>query len=106
MQESRPKAPRFIAYFLPVDNEKLKQIMQSFILSQSSYWPLLRMFYVKHLDNKINQINTKALSIGYKDSVSDFNALLKKDNSVSVPKRNPQLLMTVIYKNKMNITQV
>ena len=61
------------------------------------------MFCDRHLDNKINHLHKKALSIAYKDNSSDFNALLTKDNSVSVHKRNLQLLMTEIYKTKSNI---
>ena len=62
------------------------------------------MFCDRHLDNKINHIHKKALSIAYKDNVSDFDTLLTRDNSVSVHKRNLQLLMTEIYKTKSNIT--
>ena len=65
----------------------------------------MRMFCDRNLDNKINHIHKKALSIAYKDSVSDFDTLLTKDHSVSVHKRNLQLLMTEIYKTKSNITQ-
>ena len=78
--------------------------MRSFILSQFSYCPLVWMLCDRHLDSKINHIHKKALSIAYKDSVSDFDALLTRDNSVSVHKRNLQLLMTEIYKTKSNIT--
>ena len=78
--------------------------MRAYILSQFSYCPLVWMFCDRHLDNKINHIHKKALSIAYRDSVSDFDTLLTRDNSVSVHKRNLQLLMTEIYKTKSNIT--
>ena len=91
-----------ISYLL--DTEKLKHIMRAFILSQFSYCPLVWMFCDRHLDSKINHIHKKALSIAYKDSVSAFDTLLIRDNSVSVHKRNLQLLMTEIYKTKSNIT--
>ena len=91
-----------ISYLL--DTEKLKHIMRAFILSQFSYCSLVWMFCDRHLDNKINHIHKKALSIAYRDSVSDFDTLLTRDNSVSVHKRNLQLLMTEIYKTKSNIT--
>ena len=90
-----------ISYLL--DTDKLKHIMRAFILSQFSYCPLVWMFCDRHLDNKINHIHKKALSIAYKDIVSDFDALLTRDNSVSVHKRNLQLLMTEIYKTTSNI---
>ena len=44
----------------------------------------LWIFCDRHLDNKINHIHKKALSIAYKDNVSDFDALLTTDNSVSM----------------------
>ena len=66
-------------------------------LPQFSYCPLVWMFCNRHLNNKINHIHKKALSIAYKDGVFDFDALLR-DNSVSVHKRNLQLLMTEIFK--------
>ena len=91
-----------ISYLL--ETEKLKHIMRAFILSQFSYCPLVWMFCDRHLDSKINHIHKKALSIAYKDSVSAFDTLLIRDNSVSVHKRNLQLLMTEIYKTKSNIT--
>ena len=90
-----------ISYLL--DTEKLSQVMRAFILSQFSYCPLVWMFCNRHLNNKINHIHKKALSIAYKDSVSDFDALLTRDNSMSIHKRNLQLLMTEIFKTKSNI---
>ena len=91
-----------ISYLL--DTEKVKHIMRAFILSQFSYCPLVWMFCDRYLNNKINHIHKKALRIAYKDDVSDFDTLLTRDNSVSVHKRNLQLLMTEIYKTKSNIT--
>ena len=91
-----------ISYLL--DTEKLKHIMRAFILSQFSYCPLVWMFCDRYLNNKINHIHKKALRIAYKDDVFDFDTLLTRDNSVSVHKRNLQLLMTEIYKTKSNIT--
>ena len=86
-----------------LDTEKLLHIMRAFILSQFSYCPLAWMFCDRYLDNKINHIHKKALSIPYKDSVSDFDNFLTRDSSVSARKRNLQLLMTEICQNKSNI---
>ena len=62
-----------------LDTEKLKQVMRAFILSQFSYCPSVWMFCNRHLNNKINHIHKKTLSIEYKDSVSNFDALLTRD---------------------------
>ena len=59
--------------------------------------------FSRHLDNKINHIHKNALSIAYKDSVSGFDALLTRDDSVSIHKRNLRLLMTEIFKTKSKI---
>ena len=78
--------------------------MRAFILSQFSYCPLVQIFCDRYLDNKNNHVHKKTLSIAYKDSVSDFDTSLTRDNSVSVHKRNLQLLMTEIYKTQIKIT--
>ena len=90
-----------ISYLL--DTEKLKHVMRAFILSQFSYCPLVWIFCNRHLNNKTNNIHKKALSIAYKDNVSYFDALLIRDSSVPIHKRNLQLLMTEIYKTTSNI---
>ena len=71
--------------------------MRAFILSQFNYCPLVWTFCNRHLNNKINHIRKKVLSIAYK------NALLTRENSVSIHKRNLQLLRTEMFKTKSNI---
>ena len=61
------------------------------------------MFHDRGLNNKINRIHKRALRITYKDSQSDLNTLLAKDNSVSVHHRNLQLLITEVYKTQANL---
>ena len=61
------------------------------------------MFHDRNLNNKINRIHERAVRIGYKDNVSTFEKLLEMDNSVTVHKRNLQLLMVEIYKTKYNL---
>ena len=56
-------------------------IMQSFIMSQFGYCPLIRMNHNRSLNNNINRIYEKALRIGYRDKKSTFKELLEKDNS-------------------------
>ena len=50
------------------------------------------------INNKINCIHERALSITYKDKSSTFQELLEKDNSVSIHHRNVQKLAIQIYK--------
>ena len=77
--------------------------MRSFIMSQFSYCPLIWMFHDRHINAKINQIHERALRIAYQDHTSSFEELLITDKSVSVHQRNLQLLVTEIYRTKMNL---
>ena len=50
-----------------MDTEKLKQVMQAFVLSHYSYSPLVWMFYESTLNHKISHIHKRALRFAYKD---------------------------------------
>ena len=50
-----------------------------------------------------NHIHERALRIVYQDFTSSFAELLINGNSVSIHQRNLQLLVTEIYRTKMNI---
>ena len=72
-------------------------------MSQFNYCPLVWMFHDRNLNNKINKMHLRALRIAYRDYESDFETLLKRDNSVTVHQRNLRLLMVEIYKTKENL---
>ena len=59
-----------------------RMIMQSFIMSQFGYCPLIWMNHNRSLNNNINRIHERALRIVSRDKKSTFNELLEKDNSV------------------------
>ena len=61
------------------------------------------MFHDRGVNSKINHIHERALRIAYQDFTSSFAELLINDNSVSIHQRNLQLLVTEIYRTKMNI---
>ena len=65
--------------------------------------PLIWMFHDRGVNSKINHIHERALRIAYQDFTSSFAELLINDNSVSIHQRNLQLLVTEIYRTKMNI---
>ena len=88
-----------------MDSEKLKHVMKTFILSHFNYCPLVWMLSERGLNNKINHLHEKALRIAYKDEISDFKALLEKDNAVTNHVRNMQLLMTEILRHNIASTQ-
>ena len=83
-----------------MDQEKLKTVMNAFILSQFSYCPVIWMFHDRSVHNKINKIEERALRIAFKDISSKFGDLLMKAPSVAIHQRNLQLLNTEIYKDK------
>ena len=62
--------------------------MKAFVESQFGYCPLIWMFHSRGLNNKINRMHERALTITYKDKSSTFPQLLENDNSVSIHHRN------------------
>ena len=87
-----------------MDTEKLKQVMQAFVLSHFSYSPLFWMFYDRTLNQRINQIHKRELRFAYKDYQKDFGSLLEQGNLVSIHVKNLQLLMIEIYKPRSGLS--
>ena len=85
-----------IAHYM--DIPKRGTIMKAFINSQFGYCPLVWMGHSRHLNNRINKIQERALRIVYQDSLSTFQELLKKDGSVTIHERNIQNLAIEMYK--------
>ena len=73
--------------------------MNAFIISQFSYCLLVWMLHDRSVNKKINKIQERALKIAYKDSCSNFEDLLTKENIVSIHRKNlqSQLLATEIF---------
>ena len=72
-------------------------VMKAFIESQFNYRPLIWMFYLRTLNNKINSLHEKPLSIVDTDYKSSFWELLGKDKSFSVPRKNIQSLAIAFW---------
>ena len=81
-----------IAPFL--NKRKRKLLMNAFFKSQFSYCPLSRMFHSRTLNNKINRLYNRWLRIIYSGNTSSFANLLEIDNSISLHRRNVQVLAT------------
>ena len=78
--------------------EQRRKIMNAFIASQFGYCPVVWMFHSRMLNNRINKIHERALSIVYKDLSSTFEQLLQKDGSFTIHERNIQALAIELYK--------
>ena len=58
-----------------------KRIVNLFITSHFSYYPLVWMFHSRRLNNRIDHIHERALKIIYQDYNSSFKELLRKDKT-------------------------
>ena len=58
--------------------------MHSFFTSQICYCPLVWMFYIHKINNKINSLHKRRLKVIYNDKTSSFEELFEKDRSVSI----------------------
>ena len=67
---------------------KRKILMNAFVMSQFASSPLIGIFVDRTLNSKINAMHFRALKIVYRDNVSTFDELLKRNNSVRVFKEN------------------
>ena len=84
--------------------EKTRTVMRAFVMSQFSYCPLIWMFHDRRVNAKINHIHERALRIADHDRTSSFEELLIiTDHSVSIHQRNLQLLVTEVYRTRMNL---
>ena len=81
-----------------------KRIMRAFISSQFGYCPLVWFFCSRKINNRMNRIQNRALTVIYKDYVSTFAQLLEKDSSVSIHSRNLQVLASEIFKARDNLS--
>ena len=71
--------------------------MNAFFKSQFNYCPFIWICHSRDNDNKINRIQE------INDKQSPFNALLEKDGSISVHRRNFKILATKMLKVSINL---
>ena len=79
--------------------------MKAFIESQFNYCPLIWMFHRRGANNKINHLYERLLQIVYKDIISYFEDLLKKDRSCTIHQRNIQSLAIELFKVQGNLSK-
>ena len=74
---------------------KKRVLMKEFIQSQFSYCPLILIFHSRGVNNKINRLHERSLRIVYKDNISSFKDLLKKNRSFTIHQRSIQSLAII-----------
>ena len=72
-------------------------------MPQFGYCPLVWMNHSRTLNNCINGLHKRALSLVHSDFSSRFSELLKKDKSVTAHHRNLQTLAYEIFQVKNNM---
>ena len=83
---------------------KRRFLMTAFLKSQFSYCPLGWICHSCANNGKINRLHERCLQIVYSDKHSSFETVLEKDGSVSFHNRNIQILATVMYKIKNDLS--
>ena len=84
--------------------KKKRILLRPFVESQFGYCPLTWVFYSRKANSERNHIHERSLRIVYKDNISSFEELLKKDQSVCIHHRNIQSLAIELFKVKNNLS--
>ena len=71
--------------------------------SQFKYCPIVWMFQIRRMNNKVNGLHDRALRIVYDDDVSTFDQLLAIGKSFCIHHQNIQRLLTEIFKTLRDI---
>ena len=74
--------------------------MNAYFIAQFGYCPLVWMNHCRTLNNRINGLHKRALSLVYNNFSSSFSELLEKDKSGTIHYRNLQTVAYEILKLK------
>ena len=80
-----------------------RNLMNAYFMSQFAYCPLVWMNQSRTLNNRINGLYKRALSLVCNDFSSSFLEILEKDKSVTIHHRSLQTLVYEIFKVKSNM---
>ena len=94
-------ALRRIFHLIPYENSKI--LFKTFFESTFGYCPLIWMFSNKIPNNKLNNVQKRALKILTDKHKLTHDELLKETGCVKIHTRNLQLLMTEVYRTTKRI---
>ena len=97
-KKSQIKSELFSRIAQSLEYEKNVMPYNYFVLSNFNYYPLIRMFSGKSLDNKISRIHKRDLRVLLEDYGSTFEELLQKISEQTIHTRNLQTLLLEAYK--------
>ena len=89
-----------ILSYIPETQKRV--LMNVYFMSQFGYCPLVWMNHSRTLNNPINGLHKRALSLVYSDFSSSCSELLEKDKSATIHHLNFQTLAYEIYNVKKN----
>ena len=89
--------------FTYIDTIKLEILMNSFVKSQSSYYPLVWMFHDRVLNSKLNLIQERTLRLVCKGSETECENLMKR--TLTTHQHNLQLLVIEVYKTNHSLNK-
>ena len=78
--------------------------MKTFTESQFGFCPLICMLHGRIVNKKNNHLHERGLRIVYKDYISSFEDLLKRDISVTIHHSNIQSLAIELFKVKQDLS--
>ena len=87
---------------ISMDTRKRRTLTKAFITSQFSYCPLIWMLHSRNMEHKLNKIHRRAFQLVHEHFHDlTFEELLAKDDSVSIHKKNLQILASKFLSQKM-----
>ena len=84
--------------FMDIKQKKIINLMNAFLVSQFSHYPLIWMCHSRSNNRKRNMLRERCVRIICNDKQSYFTELLSKDNSVSIHIRNIPRLTTEMFR--------
>ena len=86
-----------------LSKDRLRLLMMAFIESQFAYCPLVWMYHIETMNNKINKLHERTF---YNDINLSVQQLLDMDNSVCIHHRNLQKLSAEMFKVKNQLSPI